>query len=665
MLESRFEEQFQETIRDQIDRLNQRAWENFSSQPRQALELARQALELARQEGYDVGRANAWRELAAAHWMLSDFVPAITCARDALNLYQTLNDRRGEFEILTILAAIYGDLSEYERSLDYQLKALRLAEELDYQPGVGQALFNIGEIYYLTEQFQQALEYKLKALELDEALNVLSHYAANLSSIGDIYLKLENTEAALAYQLRALKAVQEVSSPYELAHVYRNLGNIYARTQQYREALPHLSRALSLFEELDNKVGLGAVLIQLGDVYTRLGQDELALANYRRALEIGQETQARDLSYQIHAAFSKFYEAKGNYAKALEHYKLFSEIKDEVFNRENQKAIAGLQIRFDIEKAEKEREIFRLRNVELAAANREIAELNEQLKNEIRVVKRELEIGRQIQADFLPESLPALPGWELAFHFKPAREVSGDFYDAFTLPGGRVALVIADVCDKGVGAALFMSLTRSLVRVLSQQASFRIEHEISPEFSPTRLVELPGAKPLVQAPADVVEYLNTITLVNSYITANHQRANMFATLFFAVLDTKTGQLCYVNAGHDAPVYLGKNGLKGRLKLTGPAVGAIEGIVYRMGQVQLEPGDLLFSYTDGVTEANNPAGEVFTEERLLDLIEDWQAHKTPGACSLLNLVNANVTEHVAGAEASDDVTMLAIYRQMVD
>ena len=108
-------------------------------------------------------------------------------------------------------------------------------------------------------------------------------------------------------------------------------------------------------------------------------------------------------------------------------------------------------------------------------------------------MERDLEIGRQIQAGFLPKELPRAPGWEVAAHFRPAREVSGDFYDAFALPGGHVALVIADVCDKGVGAALYMTLIRSLLRAFAEQAVVRqpsepgrtARHDLGPRGRPT------------------------------------------------------------------------------------------------------------------------------------------------------------------------------------
>jgi sigma-B regulation protein RsbU (phosphoserine phosphatase) len=265
-------------------------------------------------------------------------------------------------------------------------------------------------------------------------------------------------------------------------------------------------------------------------------------------------------------------------------------------------------------------------------------------------IERDLEIGRYMQASFLPKGLPQLPGWEIAAEFDPAREVSGDFYDVFRLSGDHLALVIADVCDKGVGAALFMTLFRSLIRAFARQAV---------ERNPFSLPGRPAAATRSRRSTLLADLtaLSTIELTNEYVARTHESACMFATLFFGVLDTNTGALSFVNAGHDFPVLLGPAGVKGRLEQTGPAVGVNPDAEYDIQQVRLEPGDSLFAYTDGVTEARSPAGDFFSEKRLLALLES----PAPSAAALLEGVIARLDEHVAGREPSDDVTVLAVRR----
>ncbi len=275
--------------------------------------------------------------------------------------------------------------------------------------------------------------------------------------------------------------------------------------------------------------------------------------------------------------------------------------------------------------------------------------------------KRELEIGRDIQASFLPDVLPQPPGWEIAARFYPAREVAGDFYDVFAAPGGRVGLAIADVCDKGVVAALFMALLRSLLRAFVQQHYFRNAQFRGPGS------EFPIPHSEFQGPhLDVEALLDAIQLTNSYIGSNHADTHIFTTLFFAILDPESGPLIYANCGHVPPVLRRADGSEQRLMPTGPAVGLLPDAQFHVRQVRLEPGDLLFMCTDGVTEARNAEGEMFGEARLRTLRDE---HDGESAESLLAAIETAVRDfipapsevEVASGEPTDDLTMLAVKR----
>jgi phosphoserine phosphatase RsbU/P len=301
----------------------------------------------------------------------------------------------------------------------------------------------------------------------------------------------------------------------------------------------------------------------------------------------------------------------------------------------------------------------------LKAQVRDYFALSSRRRQDLRRAEREVllklesdvQIGRKIQESFLPSELPQPAGWEIAARFHPAREVAGDFYDSFQLTQGRrVALVIADVCDKGVGAALFMALFRSLYRAYSQQNySMRWTAVMDEGFTPG---EGGGSARKRLAPqTGTVALKNAMDLTNDFIVRNHADANMFATTFFAVLDPATGQLNYVNGGHNPPVIIGPGGIKERLKATGPAPGVLPNVDYRLGQAQMEPGDILFTFTDGVTDATNPAGQLFTEKRMLELIEP----PAESARDLLDRVDDALRAHISTAVQFDDITMLAARR----
>lgn len=272
--------------------------------------------------------------------------------------------------------------------------------------------------------------------------------------------------------------------------------------------------------------------------------------------------------------------------------------------------------------------------------------------------ERELEIGREIQLGFLPDSLPSPDDWDIRVRFRPARTVAGDFYDVFELVNRRrLALVVADVCDKGVGAALFMALVRSLVRVYTQQRYTVLAAEASGAAAgaATTADGLPAAvgvtgKALQQA----------IILANDYIGDNHLNMNMFATMFAGVLNLKTGAIAYVNGGHNAPILLSTSGATVRLPSKSPAVGMMPGFQFSVAHAKLDPGDLLVVFSDGIPDARDPHNKFFTEARLLRLVE--QAPREATAEQLAADVQETLTAHISTAAQFDDITLMVIRRE---
>jgi two-component system response regulator len=289
----------------------------------------------------------------------------------------------------------------------------------------------------------------------------------------------------------------------------------------------------------------------------------------------------------------------------------------------------------------------------------------------LKSLERELDIAREIQASFLPDALPEIPGWEIEVCFHPARQVAGDFYDAFLLPGGEgIGIVVADVCGKGVGAALFMGLFRSLIRAFTDLHSDLYHYD--------------GNRISADIAADEDALKTIMTLTNDYIARHHGKSNMFATIFFGLILPSDGTLIYINGGHEPPVIVGKNGMKARLTPTGPAVGMLPDMVFETGKAILEPGDTLTVFTDGITEAFDSEGKLYTKERLFKLLSDTapecgneifadsdKKRKSDrmlsgrfalSARDLIARIESDLREHTAGAEQSDDITLLAVRRK---
>jgi sigma-B regulation protein RsbU (phosphoserine phosphatase) len=256
--------------------------------------------------------------------------------------------------------------------------------------------------------------------------------------------------------------------------------------------------------------------------------------------------------------------------------------------------------------------------------------------------EKELEIGRRIQSDFLPNSLPSVAGWEIASRFEAAREVAGDFFDLFKLKSSdHLAIVIGDVCDKGVGAALFMTLFRSLIRATCLHGSL-----VPPAPSAAAGEVAAGLQQTLS---------NSIEATNRYVATTHGKSSMFASVFFALLDPGSGELFYINGGHESPILFRASGDVETLEVTGGVLGLFPWARFEVARAQLRPGDLMFAYTDGVNEAKNLQGEQFGDHRVL------AAGAVPGiaAGDLLGRMLDQIGIFRGSAAQSDDITMLAL------
>ena len=244
-------------------------------------------------------------------------------------------------------------------------------------------------------------------------------------------------------------------------------------------------------------------------------------------------------------------------------------------------------------------------------------------------VENELNIAAQIQKSILPSSFPPYPDrneFELHAFMQPARYIGGDFYDFFFIDDNTLALVMADVSDKGVPAALFMMVSRTLINSLAVDN---------------------------QSPAVVLEKANNIMCQNN-------DSGMFVTVFLAFYDVLKGKLTATNGGHSASLIIDPDGVSREWASThGPALGFMEELKYKEETVDLDVGQTLFLYTDGVTEALSPDKELFGLDKLRDLLKRSHDLKLDKLC---NDIEASLSEFQQGQQF-DDITMLALKRNL--
>ena len=238
-------------------------------------------------------------------------------------------------------------------------------------------------------------------------------------------------------------------------------------------------------------------------------------------------------------------------------------------------------------------------------------------------IQHELRVAQLIQKTLLPKDLPALTGWKVNAYYQAARQVGGDFYDFIYLDDGRLGLVIGDVTDKGVPAALLMATTRSVLRAVAQR---------------------------VVKPGQVLERVNEIIYQDI-------PPKMFVTCFYALLYPKTGQLLYANAGHDLPYHRHQMGGVSELRATGMPLGLMPGMKYEEKETTLAHGESILFYSDGIVEAHNSDRGMYGFPRLMKLIGEYEEED-----SLKDVVLEDLAEFTGpGWEQEDDITMVTLQR----
>ena len=268
--------------------------------------------------------------------------------------------------------------------------------------------------------------------------------------------------------------------------------------------------------------------------------------------------------------------------------------------------------------------------IEKAVEQIEFIRQSQQEHNQLETLKNDLAVAGEIQQAILPRIFPPFPEEaeriDIAAAMTPAKDVGGDFYDFFRIDEDRIGFVIADVSGKGIPAAIFMAVSRTLLRATA----------------------LKGDKP-----ADCLNYVNELLCQESV-------DNMFVTLFYGIYELSTGKVTFTNAGHNPPYVLKANGeinvVQSKVNLM---LGAIGEIQYANNELQLQPGDVLFLFTDGITEAFNINNEAYDEKRLEAILPKLAGNNSQ---VLINSVLRDVQDFVADAPQSDDITMLVLKRK---
>ncbi len=509
--------------------------------------FARESLELAEDIGNSEAQGHALYLLGYnAKWQ-GDFADALAYYSQARSCFERVGSQARVVDCLTSMGSVYKRLTCYEKSLELYLEALGLWQEMGDKRGIATSYNNIGLWYKVREDYDKALEYLFKALDMFERADNMKYAAYAMQNIGAIEIHRRNYQEARRFLDKALKLSNTLDMGSLTPGILRNIAECHFRMGDSEAAMDYGSRALAMARSTGNKSDSVTSLQIVAEIHNKDGQYDAAVDHLKEARAIVREQNAKDEELDVCRLMIETYEAMGDYPKALE-------CSNE---------------RFDLAHG--------LFKDTLKTINDAVTKLQEITIAKERI-ESELKVAHDIQMSIVPKIFPDFvnrPEFDMYPILAPAKEVGGDLYDFFFIDNDHLCFVIGDVSGKGVPASLFMAVTQTLIKSTAGE---------------------------VDCPAGIMER------VNKELVRDNDSC-MFVTVFCGILNIRTGEVRYANAGHNPPLIIRKNGGVEYLPIgQNCAVGVNESATFLPETLVLQPEDSIYMYTDGVTEALSKEGK---------------------------------------------------------
>lgn len=417
--------------KEKADLLNRYSWKIRHSFPNKALDFALKAREVSANIDYKSGIAYSFRCSGAAYSLVSQFQIGLADLQKAFVLFFELGNKQAIATTLRNIGNIYKALNQIEKSLEHYYNALRFAKEVDDQQGVAYIYGHIGDAKFMLQNYDMALDFMYRAIEIH-------------SERGD---------------------------DFGLANSYIILGNIYLATDQHQKAFGYILQAINKSNKINHLRGIADANSSLGNFYRDQKNYAKALYQHQIAMSAATEMGEKLLISRIYKNISDTYKASGNFEKALETYTRYDEVKSYVQNANNEITVRTLQAQFELEQSEKEKEIYKFKNIELANANKLIESKNKDITDSIKYAKH-------IQEAILPERNYMKQYLQDFFIFyKPKDIVSGDFY-WFLEKNGLLFIAAVDCTGHGVPGAFVSIVGGNILNQVVRQNDFTDAAEI-------------------------------------------------------------------------------------------------------------------------------------------------------------------------------------------
>lgn len=513
-----------------VDALNFKAWSIRKSYPNKSLDLALKAREVAIEINYSYGLAKSYLASGSAYYLLSQFQIALLDLQKAHSIFEYLKDMSGLSACIRSIGNIHLALFQYEKSLEVYFEALKFSKDANDNLGIAYIYRNISTVYHFQENYEISLEYASKSMELfieeQEELGLTDA----MISVGNTYLKTDQLKKAFDVLSRALKISNFHNHLKGMALSYTSLGKFYCQSRDYYKAIRHHQLAMSAAKEMGEKMLISEVYKNLAESYKQIGDFE----------------------------------------QALECFEFHDKVKSKVLTSNNEVIINVMQTQFELEQAEKEKEIYKLRNHELAKANKVIESKNKDITDSIKYAKhiQEASLPDKSQMDKFLKDYFVL--------YKPKDIVSGDFY-WFAEKDGVVYIAAVDCTGHGVPGAFISIVGQNLLRQALNESE-------------------------VQTAAQMLDEVNRLFNLTIRQTFEESTVRDGMDMSLCLIDFKKLTLQF--AGAFNPLFLLRDKQLTKYKADKFPIGIFIGEEVRRFQnneIKLEPNDVIYMASDGYAD----------------------------------------------------------------
>ncbi|MCD4817610.1 MAG: tetratricopeptide repeat protein [Candidatus Cloacimonetes bacterium] len=357
-----------------------------------SLEFALKSYELSQKGNNQHNIAISLNCLGVIYYKKNNFQKALEYYKKSLKISEEIHEKSGIASSLSYIGTINTRLGNYQEALQANFRALTIEEDFGNKRGIAKNFNNIGIIYKYLGNYEKALEYNFKALPILKEIGSKLGESTSYNNIGIIYKIKHDYDKAFEYYFLSLKINKQINDRNGMANAYNNIGICYQNLEMIDKSIEYFQKGLQIRKELNDERGISVLTINLAENYVILGNYELALQEALLALEIAKRIKMKPIMKNCYHQLSSIYSKIKDFEKATFYYRLFSEIKDSIYNEESSKKIAEMQTKYETEKKEREAEIFRLKNVELEEKvqirTEELKKSNFQLQNEITIRKK-------------------------------------------------------------------------------------------------------------------------------------------------------------------------------------------------------------------------------------------------------------------------------------